>query len=44
MEIARLNAELVEYESLKRKLKEEEARSAELGVALKEAVRKSDEI
>ncbi|QCD88095.1 hypothetical protein DEO72_LG3g2635 [Vigna unguiculata] len=42
MEIARLNAELVELESLKRKLKEEETRSAELGIALKEAARKSD--
>ncbi|QCD97087.1 hypothetical protein DEO72_LG6g1797 [Vigna unguiculata] len=44
VEIARLNVELVEYENLKRKLKEEETRSAELGIALKEAMRKSDEI
>jgi len=43
VEIARLNAELADYESLKKKLKEEEARSAELGIALKEAMRKSDE-
>jgi len=43
VEIARLNAELVDYESLKKRLKEEEARSAELGIALKEAMRKSDE-
>ncbi|QCD92470.1 hypothetical protein DEO72_LG5g534 [Vigna unguiculata] len=44
MEIARLTAEQAEMENLKKRLKDEETRSVELGVALKEAVKKSDEL
>jgi len=43
VEIARLNAEVAECERLKRRLKEEEDKTAELRLALKEAMKKSDE-